>query len=339
MDWLWLLLAALGTLLLAFVPSAAWLKVPADGDPYALLSAYLAKQFLTVMLLLIVPALFARSAHAFGLWTLVALSALAYAAGYVLTKDLSQALYTLLLAAMPGVALYVLQRMKLSNFRTVLYESVFVLFALFGYVCLKDLLENGDAFLPFKNVISVYERMAQGFAPYFTSETGALDDRYAALLDIVADYRLNANVIGVPVLTVPAMAAGLSNVLFSHLLNCRGGAELTPLPPFSAWRCERVFVFVTTAITLAAYLLAMTGVNGMESLSSTAMLVWRFPCALAGASAIYGIGVQMKKRWIFVIVCCGALALPTFGLTLLSVAGMIASLRKPTNDRKDGTML
>lgn len=336
---LWLLCAAIGTLLLVFVPSAAWLNPPADGDPYALLSAYLLKQILAVALLLIVPALWARAAHAFGLWTLIALSALAFGFGFFLTRDAAAALYALLLAALPGAGLYVLQRLKLSNFRTVLYASVALLFALFGYVCLKDLIENGDAYLPFKTVISAYERMAQSFAPYFTAESGEVDARYTAILDIVASYRLNAYAIGIPILAAPAMCAGLSNVLFSHLLNRRGGAELTALPPFAQWRCERPFVYAATALTIVSYVLAMMNVNGMDALSAVAMLVWRLPCALAGLATVYGIATKLKKRWIFVIVCCGALTLPTFGLTMLSLIGMIASLRKPMNDGKDGTLV
>ena len=339
LRWLVLLGGAVGTLLLVFVPSAAWLNLPADADPAVLLSTYALKQALTVALLLIVPALWARSAHTVGLWTLPLLAVLAFGCGVLLSKSAVPALYALLLAALPGIGLYSLQRLQLSNFRAVLYESVLVLFALFGYVCLPSLLESGDAYLPFRNVIAVYERILDSIKPFFTLGTGEVDSYYQAVCDLVAEYRLNADVIGVQVLLIPAMCAGLSNVLLSHLFNRRGGAELVKLPPFGEWRCERLYVYIATGVALVTYLLGILHVNGMEALSGVAMLAWRFPCALAGLSALWSLGTRLQKRWIFVIACCALLVTPTIGPTLLSVVGMFASLRKPTTDGKDGTLL
>ncbi len=337
----WLVLAGgvIGTLLLVLVPSAAWLNLPDNSDPAALLTVILFKQALTVMLLLIVPALWARSAHTCGLWALPLFAAVAFGLGYALSKNAVSALYALLLAALPGIGLYLLQRLQLSNFKTVIYLSVLVLFALFGYVCLPSLLESGDAYLPFRSVISVYERILENIKPIFTLENGEIDGYYQAARDIVAEYRLNADVIGVPTLLVPAMCAGLSNVLFSHLMNRRGGAALKALPPFGEWRCERLYVYLATGVAIVSWVLSMLHVNGMEALSGTVMLAWRFPCALAGLSAMWSLGVRLKKKWIFVIVCCALLLTPTIGPTLLSVVGMLASLRKPTTDRKDGTLL
>lgn len=337
----WLVLAGgvIGTLLLVLIPGAAWPNLPESGDPAVLLAVMLIKQALTVMLLLIVPALWARSAHTCGPWTLPLLSAVAFAFGFALSKDAIGALYALLLAALPGIGLYLLQRLKLSNFRTVIYTAVLVLFALFGYVCLPSLLESGDAYLPFKSVIAVYERILENMKPLFTLQGGETDSYYQAARDIVAEYRLNADVIGVPALLVPSMCAGLSNVLFSHLMNRKGGADLTALPPFGAWRCERLYVYLATGVAVVSWLLAMLKVSGMDALSGTVMLAWRFPCALAGLSAIFSLSGRLKKRWIFVIVCCATLLTPTFGPTLLSVVGMLASLRRPTTDRKDGTLL
>ena len=79
--------------------------------------------------------------------------------------------------------------------------------------------------------------------------------------------------------------------------------------------------------------------NGMAALSGVASLIWRFPCALAGLSAVYGFCAQLHKKWIFVIVCCAAAAVPNLVPTMLAIIGMLASLRKPTTDRTDGTTL
>jgi hypothetical protein len=337
----WLILsgAAVGTLLLVFVSGAVWPTLPENADPAVLLSLYLIKQALTVALLLIVPALWARSAHISGLWTLPFLSAAAFGFAYLLSKNAVTALYSLLLAALPGIGLYFLQRLRLSNFRTVIYESVLVLFALFGFVCLPPLIESGDAYLPFKSVIALYERILENIKPLLALEGGE-DDRYYTLVrDVIAQYRLNADVIGVPTLLLPSMCAGLSNVLFSHLFNRKGGAEIVKLPPFANWRCERLYVFLSAGAAVVTWALAIANVNGMEALSGAALLAWRFPCALAGLSAIFSLSLQLQKKWIFVIVCCATLLTPTFGPTLLSMIGMLASIRRPVTDRKDGTLL
>ncbi len=334
-----MLCASVGTALLVFVPSAAWLRASDGAAPFAILRAYALKQVLTVSLLLIVPALWTRCTQVFGLWTLPALALLAFGVGYALSRDVVTALYGLLLVGLPGVALYVFERIRLSNFRAVIYESFFVLFALFGYVCLRDLIRSEDAYLPFRNVIELIEKQLETLRPTFTLENGETDAYFAAILDLLSTYRLNAEVIGVPILTVPAMAAGLSNVLFTHVLNRRGGADIRPLPAFSVWRCERLFVIVTTVLALGSYLLAMFNVNGMAALSGVASLIWRFPCALAGLSAVYGFCAQLHKKWIFVIVCCATAAVPNLVPTMLAIIGMLASLRKPTTDRKDGTTL
>ncbi len=325
----WTLLAALGTVLLAFAPSAAWLS-GFDGT----LFAYGMKQAATVLLLLIVPSLWARSAQCVSAWALVPLAALAYGCGLWITKDAAEALYTLLLIALPGAGLYALERMKRSNFRAVLYLTVLTLIALFGYVCLKDLIRNGDAYLPFKRVIALYEQVLRE-----AEQLLGAGEEPSALMELLTEYRLSANEIGVPILLLPSMAAGLSNVLFSHLWNRRGGADLKPLPAFCEWRCERPFVIAMTALAILGMLLELTGWNGMIALAGAASMLWRFPCALAGLCAARRLSLRVKKGWIFAIVCAGAATMPTVGLLMLAVLGMVASLRKQTNVGEDGTRI
>ena len=335
--WLWPVAAAAGTLLLVFAPSGAWLNPPADAGPAAVLSAVFVKQLLTVALLLIVPAFISRATHTTGLPVLPVLGLLAFGFAYLLTRDIWSALCSLLLILLPGAGLYVLQKLQISNFRTVLYESVFVLFALFGYLCLKDLIVNGDAYLPFRSVIAAYQQLIEQLTPFVSGESGA--SVYESFLtELIGEAKLSPESIGLPALTVPAMCAGLSNVLFSHLFNRDGSAELVALPPFSEWRCERVFVFAATGFALVTYFLALAKVNGMDTLASIAMLVWRFPCALAGLSAARRLSLRTRKNWIFIVICVAAFVLPGFGMTLLPLLGMIASIGNRINDRKDGTM-
>lgn len=340
MDLRWLLLigAAAGTVALGFVPSGAWLRLPADGDPVTLLTVYFLKQVLTVLLLCAVPALWARLAHRTTVLALLGLAALAYGFGFWLTKDVVQALYPLLLVALPGAGLYGLQRLQLNNFRTVLYESVLLLIALFGYVCLPYLIAQGDAYVPFRSVIGAYEQIIKEMQAAMAPTEDALAGYDASLTNLIAEYRLNAEAFGVPVLMLPAMAAGLSNVLFSHLFNRHGGAALTKLPPFAAWRCERPFVIAVALFGLVTYFLQYTGWNGMEALAGVGSMLWRFPCALAGLSTIRWISLRARKGWIFAIVCCAAATMPMLSLPVLAILGMLSSMRKRTNG-EDGTQL
>ena len=338
LRWLLLLGAAAGTAALCFVPSGAWLAVSNDGDPFALLTVCALKQLLTVMLLCGVPALWARFAHRTSVWSLLGLSALAFVIGLWITKDARSALYTLLLAALPGAGLFGLQKLKLNNFRTVLYESVIILIALFGYVCLPHLIESGDAYLPFRSVIGAYERILKETESMLASAGGILPfEEFSALTELVSEYRLNAEVFGIPVLMIPAMTAALVNVLLSHLLNLRGGAELTALPPFAEWRCSRTFVIAVAVFGLVFYFLRYTGWNGTEALAGAASMLWRFPCGLAGLCAMRRLSLRVHKGWIFVIVCCAAAALPIMALPVLALIGTLTSLRKQTNVGEDGT--
>ena len=342
MDLRWLLLigAAAGTVALGFVPSGAWLRLPADGDPVTLLTVYFLKQVLTVLLLCAVPALWARLAHRMSAWTLAALALLAFGVGFWTEGDAVSALYTVLFLALPGVGLYVLQKLCLNNFRTVLYESVILLIALFGYVCLPDLVRNGDAYLPFRTVIGAYERLLKETQAMLAPVGTALPFAdLSSATELIADYRLNADTIGVPVLMMPAMAAGLSNVLLSHLLNRRGGAALKMLPPFAEWRCERRFVIAAALFGIVTFLLRFTGWNGTEALANIGALLWRLPCALAGLCTARRLSLRVKKGWIFVIVCCAAALLPTVGLSILAMLGMISTLLIRRNVGEDGTKL
>ena len=329
MRTLWALLAAAGTVLLAFAPSTAWLS-GFDGT----LFAYGVKEAATVLLLLIVPSLWARSAQCVSVWTLVPLAAIAYGCGLWITNDAIEALYTLFLIALPGAGLYVLERIRCSNFRAVLYLTVLTLIALFGYVCLNDLIQNGDAYLPFRRVIALYEQAVRE-----AEQLLGMGEQTSAVSELLTEYRLSANEIGVPILLLPSMAAGLSNVLFSHLWNRRGGAKLKTLPPFCEWRCERSFVIAIAACAIAGMLLELTGWNGMTALAGAASMLWRFPCALAGLCAARRISLRLKKGWIFAIVCAVAAAMPAMGLLILAMLGMLASLRKQTNVGEDGTRI
>jgi hypothetical protein len=328
LRWLFALGAAAGTFLLVFVPGGWWLK--SAQQPDEILTAILLKQLLTVMLLLIVPSLWARLAHRTSPWVLVLLTGFAFGCGLLLSNDWTAALYAALLAALPGAGLYALQRLKLSNFRTVLYEAFLILAALFGYACLPDLIKSGDAYRSVKWILGLYTQMLGGLGASFY-ELGATD-LLSTALESVDLLRMNAETIAVPILLTASMAAALSNVLFSHLFNRNGGANLTALPRFEDWRCERWYVILIAAFSLTTILLRLFGVKSADALSSVADVLWRMPCALAGLCTVRKLGIRARKGWIFWIAVAMLLTLPPAALLILTVLGMLSSLRSFKRD-------
>lgn len=330
--WPYLIGAVLGTLALAFVSSDAWLG--GMTQPAAMLLASFVKQLLTVMLLFIVPSLTAWLAHRMSPWAIPGLIVFAFGAGLLVTGNLTDALYTTALCALPGAGLYGLQRLKLSNFRTVIYASFVNLAALFIFVCLRDLIRSGDAYASYKQLVAAYgdlmNRLALSADP--TGELGIGTESET----IVKMLRVNADAYCVAILLVPAMTAGLSNVLFSHLFNRRGDADLTKLPPFSEWRCERGYVIFAGVFLFATMMLGMFGWHTADALSGIAAVMWRMPCMLGGLCATRRLGVRLRRMWIFWVSIALLVTLPLAAGVMLTLLGFMAALRKPMNAGEDG---
>ena len=332
--WPYLVAAAAGTLLLAFVPSDAWLNGAAQTGT-ALLTVFL-KQFLTVLLLCAVPPVWARLAHRISPWALLGLAVFAFGAGLLVTGDLQEALYTAALCALPGAGLYGLQKLKLSNFRTVIYGSFVTLAAVFVFVCVKDLIRTGDAYATYKATVDVY---GQTLRKLVLSE----DAQYGALLAEEADamidmFRSNAESYCVSGMLLASMTASLFNTLLSHLF-CKNDAVLTPLPRFSEWRCERWYVLLSAGILLVALFLSMARVQAAEALSNIAGVLWRMPCMLGGLSTTRRIGIRAGKKWFFWVTVGLLVVMPPIMGMMLSLLGLLSALRKPTNVGEDGKQI
>ena len=324
--------AAVGTALLSFVPSGFWLNGAAA--PEKQLYAVLLKQLLTVLLLAFVPALWARLAHRTKPWILLFLTGLAFGGGLFFTNSVPGALYTVLLIALPGAGLYVLERLRLSNFRVVIYESLLILAALFGYACLPDLIRQGDAYVSARWLIRLYEQILDGLGSQYKDAGG--EQVLSVLKEQLGLYRMNAEAITVSVLMIPAMTAGLLNTLASHRLNRDGAVALSALPRFSDWRCERWYVLMAAALSLVTLLLQLFGAQHADALSSVAESLWRMPCALAGVCAVRRIAERIGKTWIFWFAIGLLFLLPSITIMILSLLGALSSLRGHMHIGEDG---
>lgn len=332
-DRLWLILfAAIGTFLLAFVPSDAWLNGARTAEET--LSAISLKQILTVLLLLVVPSVWARLAFRVSPWALLGLAALAFGCGLLAAGDPKDALYTTLLCALPGAGLWGLQKLKLSNFKTVVYESFVILAALFGFVCLRDLIRTGDAYASYKELIRLCGEVLNRIMLSATGLDGiALTEEITSALNLI---RTNAESYCVSALLTPAMAAALSNTLFSHLFNRNSGADLTPLPRFSEWRCERGYVLLCAGFLLVTLFLSMAGLQAANALSGIAAVLWRMPCMLGGLCTVRRIALLTGRKWIFWITVGILVLLPPAVGMVLALIGLLSALRKPMNVGGDG---
>ncbi len=330
-EWKRLLLllgaVAAGTFLLLYVSGGAWPKDAAS--PEDALTTVIARELLAFLFLLVVPSLWARLIHK-TVWASAALVLLTFVLGWVLRGNAADALCLTLLAALPGVGLYVLQRLKLSSFRTVLYGSFLTLFGLFAWACLRDLIRSGDAYLSFRKLIDLHEKAL--------ASDGLLETQIGnfTVKDLIAMYRMSAETVCVPLLLAAAMCAGLSNTLFSHLWNRNGGVALPKLKPFAEWRCERWYVLLAAALSIGMMLLSILGVQAANALSSVADIMWRLPCSLAGLCAVRRLSQRAGSGWVFWIVCVATVLLPSFIGILLTLLGMLSSLRTPLNVGEDG---
>lgn len=331
-QWPYLLAAAAGTLLLALASGAARTNGTYTAD--AAVAAIHLKSAATVLLLLIVPAVWARLAHRISPWVLLGLAGFAFVCGWIVRGDAVSALYTTLLIALPGAGLFGLQKLKLSNFRTVLYESFVILAALFAFLCLGDLIGSGDAFLKFRQLAALYGQVLGEIDFSAFGANGALLS--ATMREAIDLLRLNPEALFAPMLLGAAMAAGLSNTLFSHLFNRNGGVTLSVLPPFERWRCERWFVLLSAGFLLASLALGMAGVESADALSGVAGVLWRMPCMLAGLCTVRYLGSVSGKKWVFWLAIGALLVLPPAMIVILAMIGVLASLRKPIDAGEDG---
>lgn len=328
MRLLMLLGAAAGTFLLIFVPGGRWLTV-ADTPVRTLLLAIL-KHVLTGLGLLIVPSLWARLIHRTSPLTAVALTAFAFGCGWLVSRDATDALYLTLMVALPGVGLWGLQKLGLNNFRTVLYESFLTLGGLYALVCLGDLIRTGDAYVTFRQLIDLYGQALNAAGLLETQISGF------SVQEMITVYQMNTESICVPLLLAFGMFAGLSNTLFSHLWNRNGGVTLPKLKRFPEWRCERWYVLFVAVFSIAMMLLSLTGIQAANALSSVADVMWRLPCSLAGLCAVRRLALRAGRGWAFWLICAATLLLPTIAGLLLTMLGMLSSLRKSIDVGEDG---
>ena len=223
-------------------------------------------------------------------------------------------------------------KLKLSNFRAVIYGSFVILAALFGFMCLKDLIRTGDAYASFRELIRLYGQFLRGITLPDVGLEG-LTEEIATLIDSL---RANAENYCIPLLLMPAMAAALSNVLFTHLWTRNDGADLTPLPRFSAWRCERWYVLLTAGLLLVTILLGMAGLSEAGALSDVAAVMWRMPCMLGGLCTVRRLSLLSGRKWLFWAGVVLFVLLPTAMSMVLSLIGLMSALRKPMNVGEDG---
>lgn len=329
--WLMLLCAAVGTILLVFVSSDA--RSISAQTPAVELVHRLGRVLSAILLLAIVPSLWARIAHTVSAWALAGLAALTFGGGMLIGGGAKAALYTTLLIALPGAGLYLLQRLHLSNFRTVLYGSFVILVALFCRVCLPGMIETGDGYGWFRDALGLLQKTAESHEAMLQEIAGL------RITDMIEVYRDYAEAVCVPMLLTAAMAASFSNTLLSHVWNRNGGAALTKLPPFEDWRCERGYVIFSAVFAIVMLFLSMLGWKTADALASVGETLWRMPCLLAGLCAVRRLGRRVGRGWIIWIAVGMLLILPYIAGIVLPMLGMMSSLRKPMNTGENGGQL
>ena len=329
-----LLVAAVATAALAAVPFLP-LSLPigtgdaAFDEAAALLHALYLRALLLLPLLAVVPALWARCAWRVHPAALVLLAGAAFATAYYFTQSATEALFLLLLVAPLGGLLYAMQRGGFSNFKITFYGSVLLLGGLFFLLCGTALLQQGDAFVPFRRFVKAAQTVIAPLTQAFAEDTpiGSFDLIFRELFN-------NAETVFVGALYWPAALCALLNVLFSHLLNRKGGASMQPLPPFSHWQVEGTYLLGVLAFCAVSMVLSLARVHFGSALLQVAYMLFLLPMSLAGLCTLRRWTVN--RRWLFVLFCVFAALFYSAAAMMLSTIGMLGFMQEAAKKRMQG---
>lgn len=333
----WTAIAAIATALLAAVPFLTLQLPPIESsqalvDALGLLGTVFVRTVLFVTLLCVTPALWARSAWRWHPAVLAGLSVIAFAVGTLLGGPL-QGLYITGMIVPIGIALYVAQRFRVSNFKLVFYGSILILLGLFLLICVPTMISDGDAFLPMRNVVDAYRVIwetssADVLAVDSSQMAKTLTENVSAML---LDYKMNANEYLISFLYVPSAIAALLNTLLSHAFNRKGGAELKPLPPFADWMVEPTYFYGALAFLVITGFVSMFGSETAIGLSQTAFILWVMPMGLLGLCTVHS--WTKSKGWILVLVIVGTIVMLPMSLWALTVIGIFGFMRNRMQKR------
>ena len=331
-EYLWGALAVICTLLLSAATHINLSFITAETESAKAtfeLLGFILRIAAVVPLLCVTAAFWSRAAWATGPLMLAILTGLSYGAGLMFEKSYTGALYYVGMIAPAGIILYYLQRYQFSNFYTVFYLSIAFLAGLFIRVSLPSLIENGDAFLPMKDMVEAYRTLWEASAEGLLSE-----EMISAMKETLTELKLGSDQYLIELLYYPSAFAALANVLLSHLLNRNGGAILVPLPSFEEWTVERGYVYGSLILTVISYILALSKVRYGSGLLQIAYLVWMLPMSLAGLC-------YLKKRtkgktWLFVLLTILSISMYSIFGWALSLMGMIGFFRKEQERRQGG---
>lgn len=317
------LLALLATAVLGLVPFLKISPVGTEAEMAAVVVNALLGSLLTLLLMAIVPSLWAYACRRTQpLWVAV-LTAVLLAVSYWATEgDWTVSLCTVGMVLIPSVGMIILQNRRGSNFQVVAYGALLLLIGFGVRVCLPSLLKEGDSFAAVRAVVDAYYMLCE---PTLRSAAGILlqEEAVELLLDTVVHFRTYAELYVMMYLYEAAAGLALCNGLLVHAFNRKQRVDLVALPPFREWRVERGYFYGSSALLAVSLVLYLCNVSAVEGLLNVMTSVWSYPLMLAGLCACRRIAKD--RVWLFIIVCVAVVTLP-YMASILSAIGLFSTI-------------
>lgn len=262
------------------------IKKPAAGRDAGWLILCAAAGALSTMLLpafMLLPALWVFVMCRTRPQWLALFSAVMLAAGVWLYGDWLMGASMTALAALPALAIYVMQRRRLGNVYTAAAAAGLSLLALYCAVCLPGILSGEGAFLEIQTLAA---ELTGGLRAILAAAPGATEELLTFWNGYLEAFENAVADMVVPALAGMSCALALSNLLFFRLFARGRDFGLAPLRPFADWAIPRSMTGGLALFLVAALVLELVGWDYAEGLSGTIHAIVGFPLIVQGLALI-----------------------------------------------------
>lgn len=232
---------------------------------------------------LLLPALWAMAMFRTRPQWLALPAAVSLLAAYWLFGDWLAACCFTALAALPALALWLLQKRRVNHVYTAAILAALAVLALYGMVCLPGVLSGEGAFTAVQNMFSEAFAASRALVAATPGVSETLAETWSQYLDIFED--------AVPSLIVPTLCAlacalALSNLLFFRLFARGRDYGLARMRPFYQWSIPASMTTGLLLFLVASIAVSCAGWEYADGLSGTINVIVGFPLIVQGLSTL-----------------------------------------------------
>ncbi len=232
---------------------------------------------------LLLPALWAAAMLRVRPQWLALFAAVMLGTAYLLFGDWLMALCLTALAALPALAVCIMQKRRMGNVYTAAAMAGLSLLALYGLVCLPGVISGEGAFAPVQNLFSAAIADTKQTMALLPGLPESLLTNWENYIDLFENT--------LPCLIVPALCAiacvlALSNLLFFRLFVRKCDFGLAKLRPFGDWGIPRGLTGGLFLMLMAALIVSFTEWEFAAGFSATVNVIVGFPLVVQGLSTL-----------------------------------------------------